>query len=48
MSETTGRQSKAKKPMEQKLKQTKLRNNVKKKTPFKKLAPSKTCNPPAL
>ena len=41
MSETTGRQSKTKKPTEQKLKQTKLRYNVKKKTPFKKLAPAK-------
>ena len=41
MLETTGRQSKTKKPTEQKLKQTKLRYNVKKKTPFKKLAPAK-------
>ena len=42
MSKTAGRQNKTKKPTEKKLnKQTKLKYNVKKKTPFKKLAPAK-------
>ena len=42
MSETTGRQSKTKKPTEQKLKQKKkIKIQCKEENPFKQLAPAK-------
>ena len=41
MSETTGRQSKTKKPTEQKLKKKKIKIQCKEENPFKQLAPAK-------